>query len=242
MKFEDIEIVEQAVDYILNNLSVEYKDYIKSLKPIDLEFGVLHFGLELEIRNTFMLTGSEKFKKAYSEYKIYGLSYGEQGEGKLADAVWRNLKGFSTDEKINELNKKLEKISQDYKYDFEKLNVNNEYLELLSQKISALLGLTEDNALKYVKLKIEAEENLRNIDNKSVEDSRQKNHVIQMQIRYILALLIDEQIDYANSLKTQISNLKEQLGFSKNNETLLTELEDLQDKRKELLFTKSIYF
>ena len=189
-----------------------------------------------------MLTGSEKFKKAYSEYQIYGLSYGEQGEGKLIDAIWRNLKGFNADEKINELNEKLEKISQNYKYDFEKLNVNNDYLELLAQKTSALLGLTQENALKYVKLKIEAEENYRNIDNKSDEDSRQKNHVIQMQIRYILALLTDEQIDYANSLKTQISNLKEKLEIDKNNDALKTELNNLQKKRiiiyKKYLFLK----
>ena len=153
IKFEDIETVEQAVDYILTNSSVEYRDYFKSLKPIDLKYSALHFGLGLEIRNTFMLTGSEEFKKAYSEYQIYGLSYGEQGEGKLIDAIWRNLKGFNADEKINELNEKLEKISQNYKYDFEKLNVNNDYLELLAQKTSALLGLTQENALKYVKLK-----------------------------------------------------------------------------------------
>lgn len=245
MKFEDIETVEQAVDYILNNSSVEYKDYIKSLKPIHLELSVLHFGLGLEIRNTFMLTGSEKFKKAYSEYQIYGLSCGEQGEGKLIDAIWRNLNGFSTDEKINELNEELEKISQDYKYDFEKLNVNNEYLELLSQKTSALLGLTQDNALKYVKLKIEAEKNLKNIRNIDLKDTRefqQKREVIGTQTQYILALLTDEQIDYANSLKTQISNLKEKLEIDKNNDALQTELNNLQSKKKELLLTKSIYF
>ncbi len=243
IKYENIETVEQAVAYILDNLSVEYRDYIKSLKPIDLELSILHFGLGLQIRNTFMLTGSEKFKKAYSEYKIYGLSCGEQGEGKLIDAVWRNLKGFGTDGKINELNERLEKISQDYKYDFEKLNVNNDYLELLAHKTAALLGLTQDNALKYVKLTNKENTIMTTeFNNLTREEWIQKRRIIRTQIQYILALLTDEQIDYANSLKIQISNLKEKLEIDENNDTLKTEIDNLQSKRNRLLFTKSIYF
>ena len=84
--------------------------------------------------------------------------------------------------------------------------------------------------------------NIRNIDLKDTRDFQQKREVIRTQTEYILALLTDEQIDYANSLKTQISNLKGKLEIDKNNDALKTELNNLQKKRKELLFTKSIYF
>lgn len=234
---ENIDTVNQAVDFIINKLDDNYKDYIASLKPIDLKYSALHFGLGMFIRNNIIRNSSEAFKKAYNEYNIYGISSGEIGEGRLIDAVWRKLKGINVDDKIIELDYKILKLlnKSDKDITFE----NTEYLNLLAQKLSLLIQIPIDKAIDYMilqnkesKIFVLNPEILKQEFQRIIKEIRKKQN-------HILALLTEDEIEIAEELELKKEEFKRLIKNNPNDKSLIEEKNKLYNKWKNLLFTQN---
>ena len=227
--------VQQAVDFLISDcLSKESIEKIKDETPLNqIGFNNNHFGINMYLRNLFFHGNDNKvFKDSIRSYET-SASYGELGEGNLADALWRKLNNCEVNASINinkikALKEKSDKLIDSFlkskglvkgEISHEQFDsINKEWSQFFkdnhihenSKRIELLsYNLSEEDVETYMKLREEDVE----------EDEWLEHHYKE---KSILALLKEEELPIFEQMKKQyfdINNVIVKLKSRLENET-----------------------
>lgn len=139
-----INTVDEAVDFLINEcLSDKELEAIKDETALAQIKGFnKHFGINMYLRNLFFYSrDNDDFKKAIDAYTSGNIfvrsSFGELGEGLLADVLWRRLHKMELQdviylEKIQQIDKRIDDVYDQYfiKKGFEKGKLTEEQINI----------------------------------------------------------------------------------------------------------------
>ncbi len=185
-----INTIDEAVDFLINDClhSKEIEDIKDQTALTQIDSFQNHFGINMYLRNLFFYgydnTDLKKSIKSYSSDNIVvKSSYGELGEGLLADVLWRRLHGMELKdsihlEKMQQIDKKIDDVYSEYfiRKGFEKWKLTEEQLdifindqeelrkknsidELVTRRQLLSYCINEENIEKYLTLNVKKYDN-----------------------------------------------------------------------------------